>query len=144
MDLRVPLSIVAALSVAPLPPGDASAVFGRWHISSDSCPNVCAMSRAESQAWHGRKASYDSTIARFGQDSCLHPLYLARVRTEADFLDNDRISMRQLGITTSTVTVVDIRCPGDWDSPGASLIVKDKDHIIAMSDGVYFELKRDQ
>jgi hypothetical protein len=54
------------------------------------------------------------------------------------------------GITADSALVIDLDCPTQprigsdprWQVPGSFLIVKDRDHLLAVWEGVFFELTR--
>jgi hypothetical protein len=59
-------------------------------------------------------------------------------------------SLADIGVTGDSVLVIEVQCPAQrragsdprWQVAGAFLIVKDRDHLLTVWEGVFFELTR--
>jgi hypothetical protein len=122
-------------------------VFGQWRVTASSCaPGGCALSRAEAESWRGRAAIYSDTLAQLAEHSCTRPRYTVQYWPAGGMYGG--ASFATLGLAGDSAMVVDIGCPlqpptglrGEWAVPGAFLIVKDRDHLLTIWEGVFFEL----
>lgn len=144
LALAIPGACVAQ-SAAP-----ERAVFGRWQVTASACPTDCAMSRTAAESWRGRAALYEDSIARFGEHSCKRPRYIADYWPGEGVYGGARL--KDLGIRDDSALVIDIECPSEsrpgadprWTAPGSFLIVRDRDHLLMVWEGVFFELSRDR
>jgi len=151
MPTRSALTIWAITAACITRPAPAQhAVFGQWRVTGSMCgPGGCALSRAEAASWRGRVAAYSDTLAQFADHSCSRPRYTVGywpangVYGGASFAD--------LGLSGDSAMVVDISCPGQpptglsgdrWEAPGGFLVVKDANHLLAIWEGVFYELTR--
>ena len=136
------IALIPALLSPSLTPGPASIMYGQWRVVSSRCPGICAMSTNESAQWNGKMARYSASVARFDADSCAAPSYASHLLTAGAFSDAHRVSLKSLGITADSVTVVEVGCNGKWWAPGSLIIIKDQAHIFTLWDGVFFEMVR--
>ena len=112
------------------------------------CPTECAISPAEADAWRGRTATYENSLVRFAENSCRDPRYNAGYWPATGIYGGAHLT--DLGITADSALVIDLECPTQprtgsdprWQVPGAFLLVKDRDHLLAIWEGVFFELTR--
>jgi hypothetical protein len=140
-----PVYVLAGVSLTALTlQGPEQAVFGKWRVTSATCPNVCAMSLTEAEAWRGRTATYSPTLARFGTDSCDSPKYNTGTWGQSVFIGGFRMPASRFGIMADSTTVVDIWCPERLRVPGGFLLVKDARHLLMVWDGIVFELTRNE
>ena len=106
------------------------------------------MSPGEASAWRGRTATYEGSKARFADKSCRSPRYSVGY-WPADGRYGGA-SFADIGLTGNSAMVIEVRCPSQpqtgsdprWQAPGAFLIVKDRDHLLMVWEGVFFELTR--
>ena len=124
------------------------AAFGSWRVTGSMCPAECAISRAEADAWRGRIATYENSLVRFAENSCKGPRYNVGYWPATGLYGGARLT--DWGITADSALVIDLECPTQprtgadarWQVPGAFLLVKDRDHLLAVWEGVFFELTR--
>ena len=124
------------------------AVFGTWRVTGSICPTDCAMTRAEADAWRGRTATYQRSLARFADHSCASPHYHAAYWPADGRYGGARLW--QFGVTGDSALVIEVQCRAQrqagsdprWQVPGAFLIARDRDHMLMVWEGVYFELTR--
>jgi hypothetical protein len=106
------------------------------------------MSPSEADTWRGRTAIYEASLARFADDSCDRPRYAVSYWSANGLYGGARLM--DLGIIADSVMTIAVGCPTQpttgsdprWRAPGAFLIVKDRDHLLTVFDGVFFELTR--
>lgn len=143
-------TLVLMISAASTPQGAEleHAAFGTWRVTGWNCPTDCAMTPAEADAWRGRTATYRHSLARFADHSCKDPRYSTGY-WPADGRYGGA-SLLQLGVTGDSALVIEVQCKSRrragsdprWQAPGAFLIVKDRDHLLMVWEGVFFELTR--
>jgi hypothetical protein len=140
------LVITTACVVAPLTA--QGSIFGHWQVTGSLCPAECRMSQKERESWRGRGATYGDTLARFADHACQHPRYVVGYWPASGVYGGAHL--KDLGIAADSAMVVDVQCPGEpqarldprWRVPGAFLIVRDHDHLLAVWEGAFFELTR--
>jgi hypothetical protein len=143
-DLIAMLSVTAACVGKPAT--GQRAFFGEWRVTRSVCPAECAMTRAETEAWQGRTATYADTLARFAEHRCVGPRYEVGYWPASGTYGGAQL--RDLGIPGDSAMVVEVQCPDQphagsdprWQVPGAFLVVKDSTHLLMIWSGVYFEL----
>ena len=126
------------------------AAFGRWHVTQATCPDRCAMTSRQWNAWWGKSAVYTKSTARFGDSACTAPVYNVSRWPASGIYGGARL--KDFGIRAASTLVIEIRCPSvprtssdpRWQVPGAFLIVKDSSHLLTVWEGVFFELTRDR
>lgn len=124
------------------------AAFGNWRVTGSVCPTDCAIGRAEADAWRGRTATYGDSWARFANNSCNDPRYGVGHWPATGLYGGARLA--DIGVAADSVLVIEVRCPARpqmgtdprWQVPGSFLVVKDHDHLLAVWEGVFFELTR--
>ncbi|HSD30308.1 MAG TPA: hypothetical protein VLB49_00215 [Gemmatimonadales bacterium] len=130
------------------PAAGQQAVFGEWRVTGSMCPTECAISQREAESWRGRIATYDDTLARFDAHRCARPRYTVGYWPASGVYGGARL--QDLGISGDSAMVVDVQCPTRpqegpdprWQEPGGFLIVKDRNHLLMVWEGVFFELTR--
>jgi hypothetical protein len=151
MPTRSVLTVLAITAACITRPAHAQhPVFGQWRVTRSICaPGGCALSHAEAASWRGRIATYSDTLARFAEHSCLRPRY-AVTYWPANGLYGGA-SFADLGLRGDSAMIVVISCPGQpptglledrWEVAGGFLIVRNADHLLAIWEGVFFELTR--
>jgi hypothetical protein len=136
--------VTVLISIAALGQSVPSSVGGAWKVERWSAPGISGMRDGVADSWVGRLARFDEKLVEFGPERCEAPSYRPRtVEAENYFIEGFRIYAKELGITATTVSIVEILCRGkQWDAPSNLLIIKDKDHLLTVWDGVFFELTR--
>jgi len=102
------------------------------------------MDKIQADSWLGKGARYERSIAEFATDRCSAPTYMLKI-VDADrfFTEEFRVKAASLGIPSSKIAVVEITCGGShWIAPGSLLVVKSKERLLTVWDGVFFELAR--
>lgn len=128
--------------------GPEQAIFGTWRVTGWKCPTDCALSPGEADAWRGRTATYQRSWARFADHACPMPRYHPDHWPAGGRYGG--ASLQQLGVTGDSALVIEVRCRSQrragsdprWQVPGGFLIVKDRDHLLVVWEGVFFELTR--
>jgi hypothetical protein len=95
-----------------------------------------------SDAWIGKRGTYEVSRVAFNGDSCAEPTYSSRVVTPAQFTDSFRFPPSALHLPNSSVCITEVGCPQDWVAPGA-LLVHSSETLFTTWDGVFFELERE-
>jgi hypothetical protein len=119
-------------------------VFGKWKVARHFEPGISSMDKTQADAWVGREACYDRTAATFGTEACTTANYVVNV-VDADkyFLDEFRIEAKSVGIKPGKIHILEVTCnDSDWIAPGSLLIVKNKEQLLTVWDGIFFELVR--
>jgi hypothetical protein len=149
MQTRTPILAVTFLAACVTQRAKPEqAAFGSWRVTGSTCPTECAISRVEADAWRGRTARYEESGVRFAEISCKGPRYNVSYWPATGLYGGARLT--DLGITADSVLVIDLQCPTQprtgsdprWQVAGSFLIVKNRDHLLAVWEGVFFELTR--
>ena len=155
--LTLPLVVLGFVAVANGSDGALpSDIYGRWVVKRlITTSNVTAMTSAEAKAMMGSVAIYSASRVRFrvrassrrfGLENFVveHPKYrLTRDSADRFFRDN-YLSPRDIGILTEYVEDIDIQNADgtDVNEPATLLYVRDKNHLVTIWDGGYFEMVR--
>jgi hypothetical protein len=124
----------------------APAIYGHWKITR-LIPTTNVQTGADNlKPWIGKKISYSDSVATFGDVVVKSPKYKVRRLSEDSFYSDNRISPREIGIRSESVTEIDltdesgmtILSPG----PGTTVFARSKDKLVTMWDGGYFEMER--
>ena len=115
--------------------------LGNWRVTGHQASGISAMDPDTAAAWVGRIAEYSSTRARFGAEECVEPTYAITTFGAEGFAAEFGVSPDTLGLA-APVTIVTVGCRGEWTVPGNRLIVKNRDRLFTLWDGVFFELDR--
>ncbi|ABR47642.1 hypothetical protein Amet_1443 [Alkaliphilus metalliredigens QYMF] len=115
--------------------------YGEWMASDTTYyMPISAMSDDEYKSkYFGEIAWFSEHEASFVGESIENPIYREEVINNEDFFESYRLELTDLGIEESNVKIIGIE---NWTNPGSTLIMKDKDTLITLWDGVFFELKR--
>lgn len=117
-------------------------IFGQWKIVSHLAVRISAMSDEEANHWHGKTAQYSELSAGFLEEICKTPSYSIKGVSEDDFFREFRADFKNFGIMGHAVPIVEVSCNGLWIAPGSTLIVKSRDTIVTLWNGVFFEFRR--
>lgn len=135
-------------SPSPLDDGTASvgsraaALFGKWTVTGDNCPAVCAMDDAESRAWLGRTFTIGPSTVSSDQAECTHASLSFKDMTAREFYQDYRFDPKALGLDPDHLSSVGVSCANErWMEPGSGYLWDGK-ALFVMWDGVYFSLKR--
>ena len=137
--------LVASLALAIITEQAAPAsVRGEWRVQRWSAPGISGMTTERADLYVGKTARFEKRLAQFDVQRCDKPTYRqAFVQAEKYFLDGFRIYAKELDITARAVEIVEMSCGQDrWTGPGETLIVKDRERLLTVWDGVFFELTR--
>jgi hypothetical protein len=142
------LALALFAACATRQPKPERIAFGMWRVTGSMCPGECAIHRAEADTWRGRTASYEDSVARFADKSCERPRYNVSYWPATGLYGGARLT--DLGVTADSALVIEVRCPSQpptgpdprWPVPGSFLLVKDRDHLLMVWEGVFFELMR--
>ncbi|HUF36806.1 MAG TPA: META domain-containing protein [Gemmatimonadales bacterium] len=119
----------------------ADAVAGSWQVVAHRAPGIAAMSGNEADAWIGRTAGFSREQARFGTQQCSWPSYETRTIGDGGaFAGEFGVPPAAVGLN-APVRLVEVRCDGPWERPGSRLFVKGPNEMLALWDGVFFELR---
>jgi hypothetical protein len=134
-------------------PSDAQApgvILGEWRVTGSRCRSECALAPATAQRFHGGVAVFAGSRVRFGEDTCNAARFTTGYWPASGRYGGSRLA--DFGIVADSAIVVQVRCPESsarasdprWMVPGSFLLVRDADHLIAIWEGVWFELARQQ
>lgn len=91
------------------------------------------------QQYLGKVAAFSEKKASFGDESKENPIYSESSITKEVFIETYRMNPEDMGLAAGETKIIHIE---NWNNPGSTLIVKDKDTLITLWDGVFFELNR--
>lgn len=131
---------LASPSAAPAEsPANLPSYLGEWTVRGivGSSP----ISAGADESFIGTKAIYTLEKASFGDDEILKPEYVEQVITNADFVNEYRSQLSDIGIESESVTMVSIN---NWTNAGNGLMIKDDQTMIFLWDGNYYEMKKDK
>ncbi|MBB5211504.1 hypothetical protein [Microbulbifer hydrolyticus] len=139
------LLLLALLPVAAFGEDWQDYVSGSWVIEKDiPTSGIASLTQEEANEFIGTKAFYSKEMTRFGSTECNSPVYNVDNINESDFFSGTYNSFTELGISSSEIYQVSVSCDDQgaewWE--GGFLFSKDKDHLIVLIEGVYFELHR--
>jgi hypothetical protein len=115
---------------------------GHWRVILFTAPGISGLGPTEAAHWIGTVATYDTHRAVFGRETCAAPAYSTRTMTPDEFATEYRVRAADLGLEGGAVTQITVTCPTAWTNRGSLLIVKSRDALLTMWDGVFFELER--
>jgi len=118
----------------------SNSFYGEWKVQRPIayCP-IFGMDEETIKNFIGKKAIYKFDMAQFDDEICNNPQYKEEVILDKDFFNGFHVYIKKLGITTDSIKVIEVK---DWTNPGSYLIIKDKNSLITVWDGVFFELVR--
>ena len=122
-------------------------LFGTWLVTGFMMGRTHALDTEEAREWIGATAQFTPKVARFdcpmGSERVDKPSYVCHALTDHRFYVEYREDSESLGLgkgPTRLVRVLDGK--NDWTWPGGVLIMKSRNSLLALWDGVYFELSR--
>lgn len=122
------------------------AIYGDWVVTAPlaAAPDT-TLSGNEIESWLGAKVHYSAERVSFGQDSCERALFDSYTETDGNLHALFQIHFDDLRIKGDETLAVDINClQADVDFiAGNTVLVVDQNHLAAVVDGVWFELKRE-
>jgi hypothetical protein len=62
--------------------------------------------------------------------------------TADEFTTQYHVRPADVGLPGDAVTQITVTCPSSWTNRGSILLVKSRDALLTMWDGVFFELER--
>jgi hypothetical protein len=120
----------------------AAALFGKWTVTGDRCPDVCAMDDAESRAWRGRVFTIGPSTVSSDLAECTHATLSFKDMTVREFYQDYRFDPGALGLDPDHLSSVGVFCAdAPWEARGSGYLWDGK-ALFVMWDGVYFSLKR--
>jgi hypothetical protein len=118
-------------------------VFGAWKVVAHYEPGISAMTGTQADAWIGRAALYGLDSALFGDEKCAAATYSVRSIDGDQFYSDFRVKLSDISVGLSRVSIIEVMCAGsDWTAPGGLLVVKSKERMLTLWDGVFFELSK--
>lgn len=125
--------------------------YGKWKISSKlTTAPIYAMDEEEIKTFIGKEIIYTKDIYWFKHneyinDKYFKPEYKIQVLSELQFWENHKgFYLEELGINKGLVISVEVKKSNGeiCINPGSLFWIKDKDTLVLLWDGVYFEVKR--
>jgi hypothetical protein len=124
-------------------PSLPSDLFGTWKVVKHYEPGISAMDKAQADTWIGKSATYEVNAAKFEMETCADARYTIRTVDDDQFFSEYRIPLKSVDIDVAKVSIIDVTCAGsDWIAPGSLLVVKNRDRVLTLWDGVFFELSK--
>jgi len=118
--------------------------FGKWQLKR-ILPVTAggALYQEQAAALIGSWVYYSRNEARVGDKECKNPSYEEVYLSQDEFLVSARVSAKKLGITSSTIQKVLVRdrAGNIWDAPGCLFFVRDRDSLVVLYQGIFFEMK---
>src|SRR5262245_53967901 len=134
--------LCTALATAACAVRSRPVFHGDWRVILFTAPGVADLRPTEAAGWIGTVATFDSRRAVFGRETCEAPSYATRTMTPDEFATEFRVRPSDVGIGGDWVTKITVTCPTAWSNLGSVLLVKSRDALFTVSDGVFFELER--
>jgi hypothetical protein len=134
--------LCAAMAVVSCAARGRPSFHGDWRIVLFTAPGNAALAPTNAADWIGTVATYDAHRAVFGRATCAAPTYATRTMTADEFTTQYRVRPADVGLPADAVTQITVTCPSSWTNRGSVLLVKSRDALLTMWDGVFFELER--
>lgn len=120
----------------------AAALFGKWTVTGDKCPDACAMDDAMTQAWLGRIFTIGPSTVSSDLAECTRASLGFKEMTAREFYQDYRFDAGALGLDPDHLSSVEVLCAdARWGEPGGGYLWDGK-ALFVIWDGVYFPLKR--
>ena len=154
LKFALTLSLVVLGFVAVVDGSDGalpSDIYGRWVVKRLLPTSNVSAGPRELNAMIGATAVYSASRAefsaarvRFGVYVVKHPKYRLTRDSADEFFRDTYLSPRDIGILTEYVEDIDIQNADgtDVNEPATLLYVRDKNHLVTIWDGGYFEMVR--
>lgn len=106
--------------------------------------NVQALSKAEADAFIGRKLRFKQEEFKSGTQTFAAPKYSVKRLSESDLIDGYKVDAKELGIASTSVTEINVRSQNGrlLVIPGCLVFPKSNGKIIWQWKGVFFEATR--
>src|SRR5262245_32316217 len=134
--------LCTALATAACAARSRPAFHGDWRVVLFTAPGVSALRPTEAAGWIGTVATYETHRAVFGRETCAAPSYATRTMTPDEFAAEYRVRPADVGLGGESVSQITVTCPTAWSNLGSVLLVKSRDALFTVWDGVFFELER--
>ena len=119
--------------------------FGEWIINQVQAYGVGTYSREDTESLLGKRLIYTAAKASYFGDHpssiekvATNPIYTETIRSESDFVEQNRIPFDFLGIK-APITEIHV---SDSNGHVATFFIKDDNTLIITGGGTYFELIR--
>lgn len=128
---------------------DKEIFYGKWVITKHVARNkISTYGKQDIKRIIGKKLVYSVHLVSFDDATFKKPYYYKSVvrRNEFESSTNNFITFKDLGIKSESVTSVEVFKNNKiaWENPGSSFFVKNKDSLIMIDNGDFFELNRYQ
>lgn len=120
--------------------------LGNWIIKKKlATAPVYALSDDEIQSYIGKNLSITEKSLSFNGENYINPTFKDSILSNEDFISQYNISLKNLGINSSSVKKVDIsqKNTQQLTSFGSAVFIKDDGTLVTSWDGVFFELKKE-
>ena len=133
--------MLSAITLASNPP---ATLLGYWTVKRDlRAPGIVGLSQKEINQIIGTRIFYSESCAKSGRAVLASPGYETTTLSEREFFEYARVSLKQVGITGTTVTQVSLS--GSEALPkrfvGSIVFLGGQNPVIEV-EGVFFELAR--
>lgn len=136
-------STLATLCLAQSP---STSHYGSWKVTQYIFGNNVSVGEDSAKKLVGITLSYSATKAASGSESCASPTYTAQRISGQKFLADYRTTLKSIGISGSYADTITVKCKdkngGDWIALGDFVLKKPDGTLLALWDGVFFVLKR--
>ncbi|HEX3047060.1 MAG TPA: hypothetical protein VHY08_20070 [Bacillota bacterium] len=145
--LLIPILILLLIGLHQIYAKSANSFYGAWVVNRQLATGpVYALSDEEINNLIGKTIYYSATKAAFGNKVCQKPFYKIQTVPEDDFLVDNKLYLKEVGINRHSITMVEIytdqSAQSFWGGYGSIFYPKSKNQIIMNMDGVWFELMR--
>ena len=121
---------------------DEDLLEGKWYIKRYIPKGEDFQLPNKAKGLIGKEIVYSTDQIIFDGEILSNPMYKMKLGSDVTLLGDD-ISFKEIGINRNTALVILIFDEkGLWLRPGGALIVKDRDTLITLWDGNYFELSK--
>ena len=120
--------------------------FGTWVVSKKIATTpVYAMSEDKIKSYIGKELYLAEKKVSFDKENLVNPTFEETTLSDSNFNSENKVSLKTIGISSPSVKKVDViqNANSNWTSFfGNTFYVKDDNTLIALWDGVFFELNR--
>lgn len=123
--------------------------YGKWVITKCVARNkISTYSKEDTKGIIGKKMVYSEDLIIFNNVILKKPYYHKSVvrRSEFNAGTNNIVTFKNLGIKSESVISVEVYKNSKlaWEDPGSSFFIINKDSLIMIDNGDFFELSREQ